>query len=226
MSITLRVLDGADRGKTFDNLPLPVTIGREEGNTIQLNDERISRFHIKIQEDNSKFILTDLESTNGTKVNGDEIRLRILRYGDLVSLGRSLLLFGTEHQIAERLAEIRGRDDRSDVVLADEGTKESHAAPLDYEIHWNSDPEMQATLHSLQQPELPESLSPCQAAQLSELVEYLHLRIGDLLATAKVVEESDGEQMLLEQRHWQSLVDLQSRLSEYMRKITEPPELE
>ena len=82
MSITLRVLDGADRGKTFDNLPLPVTIGREEGNTIQLNDERISRFHIKIQEDNSKFILTDLESTNGTKVNGDEIRLRILRYGD------------------------------------------------------------------------------------------------------------------------------------------------
>ncbi|MDG2207032.1 MAG: FHA domain-containing protein [Pirellulales bacterium] len=226
MSITLRVLDGADRGKTFDNLPIPVTIGREEGNTIQLNDERISRFHIKIQEDNSKFILTDLESTNGTKVNGDEIRLRILRYGDLVSLGRSLLLFGTENQIAERLAEIRGRDDRSDVLLADEGTKESHAAPLDFEIHWNSDPEMQATLHSLQQPELPEALSPCQAAQLSELVEYLHLRIGDLLATAKVVEESDGEQMLLEQRHWQNLVDLQARLSEYMRKITEPPELE
>jgi len=226
MSITLRVLDGADRGKTFDNLALPVTIGREEGNTIQLNDERISRFHIKIQEDNSKFILTDLESTNGTKVNGDEIRLRILRYGDLVSLGRSLLLFGTENQIAERLAEIRGRDDRSDVLIADEGTKESHAAPLDFEIHWNSDPEMQATLHSLQHPELPEALSPCQAAQLSELVEYLHLRIGDLLATAKVVEESDGEQMLLEQRHWQNLVDLQSRLSEYMRKITEPPELE
>ncbi|MDE0940759.1 MAG: FHA domain-containing protein, partial [Pirellulales bacterium] len=170
MSITLRVLDGADRGKIFGGLPLPVTIGREEGNTIQLNDERISRFHIKIQEDNSKFILTDLESTNGTKVNGDEIRLRILRYGDLVSVGRSLLLFGTEDQIAERLAEIRGRDDRSDVLLADEGTKEGQAAPLDFEIHWNSDPDIQATLHSLQQPDLPEALSPCQAAQLSELV--------------------------------------------------------
>ena len=226
MSITLRVLDGADRGKIFGSLPLPVTIGREEGNTIQLNDERISRFHIKIQEDNSKFILTDLESTNGTKVNGDEIRLRILRYGDLVSLGRSLLLFGTEDQIAERLAEIRGRDDRSDVLLAtDEATKESQAAPLDFEIHWNSDPDIQATLHSLQQPELPESLSPCQAAQLSELVEYMHLRIGDLLTTAKVVDE-DGEQMLLEQRHWQNLIDLQARLSDYIRKITEPPELE
>ena len=196
MSITLRVLDGADRGKIFGGLPLPVTIGREEGNTIQLNDERISRFHIKIQEDNSKFILTDLESTNGTKVNGDEIRLRILRYGDLVSVGRSLLLFGTEDQIAERLAEIRGRDDRSDVLLADEGTKEGQAAPLDFEIHWNSDPDIQATLHSLQQPDLPEALSPCQAAQLSELVEYLHLRVGDLLTTAKVADE-EGEQMLL-----------------------------
>ena len=225
MSITLRVLDGADRGKTFDNLPLPVTIGREEGNSIQLNDERISRFHIKIQEDNSKFILTDLESTNGTKVNGDEIRLRILRYGDLVSLGRSLLLFGTEDQIAERLAQIRGRDDHSDVLLADGGTKDDQVAPLDFEIHWNSDPDIQATLHSLQQPELPESLSPCQAAQLSELVEYLHLRVGDLLTTGKAVDEQ-GEQMLLEQRHWQNLVDLQARLSDYLRKITEPPEME
>ena len=225
MSITLRVLDGADRGKIFGGLPLPVTIGREEGNTIQLNDERISRFHIKIQEDNSKFILTDLESTNGTKVNGDEIRLRILRYGDLVSVGRSLLLFGTEDQIAERLAEIRGRDDRSDVLLADDGTKEGQAAPLDFEIHWNSDPDIQATLHSLQQPDLPEALSPCQAAQLSELVEYLHLRVGDLLTTAKVADE-EGEQMLLEQRHWQNLIDLQARLSEYLRKITEPPEME
>lgn len=225
MSITLRVLDGADRGKIFGGLPLPVTIGREEGNTIQLNDERISRFHIKIQEDNSKFILTDLESTNGTKVNGDEIRLRILRYGDLVSVGRSLLLFGTEDQIAERLAEIRGRDDRSDVLLADEGTKEGQAAPLDFEVHWNSDPDIQATLHSLQQPDLPEALSPCQAAQLSELVEYLHLRVGDLLTAAKVADE-EGEQMLLEQRHWQNLIDLQARLSEYLRKITEPPEIE
>ncbi len=40
--ITLRVLDGADRGRVFDDVPTPVTIGREEGNTIQLNDERAS----------------------------------------------------------------------------------------------------------------------------------------------------------------------------------------
>ena len=47
--VTLRVLDGADRGRVFQNLATPVTIGREEGNSVQLNDERISRFHLKIQ---------------------------------------------------------------------------------------------------------------------------------------------------------------------------------
>ena len=45
--ITLQVLDGADRGRVFSNLNTPVTIGREEGNTIQLNDERVSRFHLE-----------------------------------------------------------------------------------------------------------------------------------------------------------------------------------
>ena len=76
--ITLRIIDGADRGRVFDELEPPITIGREEGNTIQLNDERVSRFHLKIQEDNDRLVLTDLESTNGTKVNNEDIQLRIL----------------------------------------------------------------------------------------------------------------------------------------------------
>ncbi len=108
--ITLRVLDGADRGRVFENLDTPVTIGREEGNSIQLNDERVSRFHVKIQADQDKIVLTDLESTNGTKVNGEDIQLRILRFGDMISLGRSVLLIGSREQIARRLAALRGED--------------------------------------------------------------------------------------------------------------------
>ena len=92
-SITLQVLDGADRGRVFSHLPTPVTIGREEGNTVQLNDERVSRYHLKIQEDQDKVVLTDLESTNGTKVNGNVVQIRRLRHGDRVAVGRSLLLF-------------------------------------------------------------------------------------------------------------------------------------
>src|SRR5260221_814019 len=119
-TITLRVLDGADRGRSYDELGTPVTIGREEGNSIQLNDERVSRFHLKIQEDRDKVVLTDLESTNGTKVNGEDIQLRILRFGDMISLGRSVLLFGKREQIADRLATLR-RDAEGSGTVGHEG---------------------------------------------------------------------------------------------------------
>ena len=107
--VTLRVLHGADRGKVFERLATPVTIGREEGNTIQLNDERISRYHLKFQEDNDKVVLTDLESTNGTKVNGEDIQVRIVRDGDMIALGRSLILVGSQTDIDRRIAEIAAR---------------------------------------------------------------------------------------------------------------------
>ena len=48
--ITIQMLEGFERGRVLADLSTPVTIGREEDNTIQLNDERVSRFHVKIQE--------------------------------------------------------------------------------------------------------------------------------------------------------------------------------
>src|SRR4029078_4831609 len=105
--ITIRVLDGADRGRVFPHRTPPITIGREEGNTIQLNDERVSRYHVKIQEDHNRLVITDLESTNGTKVNNEDVQLRLLRFADMIQLGRSVLLFGSRDQIAQRLAKLR-----------------------------------------------------------------------------------------------------------------------
>jgi len=74
--VTFRVLEGIDKGRIFRDLPTPVTVGREEGNMLRLNDERVSRFHAKVQYDNNEVILTDLESTNGTRVNGNVIQIR------------------------------------------------------------------------------------------------------------------------------------------------------
>src|SRR4051812_29049881 len=106
--VTFQVLEGIDKGRVFRELPTPVTIGREEGNVLRLNDERVSRFHAKVQFDNNEVILTDLESTNGTRVNGNVIQIRRLRPGDRVGVGRSLLLFGSEPEIAARLATLSG----------------------------------------------------------------------------------------------------------------------
>jgi pSer/pThr/pTyr-binding forkhead associated (FHA) protein len=135
--VTLRVLDGADRGRVYDHLATPVTIGREEGNSVQLNDERISRFHIKIQEDQGKLVLTDLESTNGTRVNGEDVQLRILQFGDVIAVGRSILLYGTKDQIVGRLDALRENglsvtDDLSPEKVSSEFGPES----MDFELRW------------------------------------------------------------------------------------------
>ncbi|MCA9184819.1 MAG: FHA domain-containing protein [Pirellulaceae bacterium] len=219
-NVTLRILDGADRGRVYDDLEPPITIGREEGNTIQLNDDRVSRFHVKIQEDHEKLVLTDLESTNGTKVNGEEIQLRILRYGDIVTIGRSVLLFGSRDQIATRLAKLRGANLPTVDPDDPNANRIEDAVSLDFELNWSEDEDLHATLHTIEPPELPERLGAGQAAQLSELLEYLHIRIRQLLASVQVDDERN--RITLSQRQWQNLVDLQARLAGYLRAISEP----
>jgi len=219
--ITIRVLDGADRGRVFQNLAPPITIGREEGNTIQLNDERVSRYHVKIQEDHNRLVITDLESTNGTKVNGEDVQLRILRYGDMISVGRSVLLFGSRDQIAQRLAKLR--DDQSDEGRTgdpDKLGKAANVSSLDFELNWSEDADLQATIHALEPPDLPERLSPGQAAQLAEILEFLHLRLRNLVGSVQV--DGKSSRVVLDLRQWQALLDLQARVSEYLRKIGEP----
>src|SRR6202050_5601501 len=103
-AVTFQILEGVDKGRYFRDLNTPVTIGREEGNVLRVNDERVSRFHAKVQHDSGEMILTDLESTNGTRVNGNVVQIRRLRPGDRVGVGRSLLLFGSEEEIAARAA--------------------------------------------------------------------------------------------------------------------------
>ena len=104
-NVSFQVVDGVDKGRCFWNLETPVTVGREEGNGLRLNDERVSRFHAKVQEDHGQVVLTDLDSTNGTCVNGEPIQLRLLRPGDQVTMGRSKLVFGTPEQIAAALSQ-------------------------------------------------------------------------------------------------------------------------
>jgi pSer/pThr/pTyr-binding forkhead associated (FHA) protein len=219
--ITLRVLDGSDRGKVFDDLPTPVTIGREEGNSIQLNDERVSRFHLKIQTDRDKVVLTDLQSTNGTKVNGEDIQLRILRYGDLITVGRSTLLFGSREQIAQRLRELRPKDSEEPGTASQ---MQANGGPpgFDVDLDWENNPEVQETLHTLRAPPLPEGLSPGQAAEVSEIIEYVHLRLRDLMETATVKTPKDP--VALDYEQWQNMIDLQALLAGYLRQIGNPGE--
>ena len=107
-SIALQILEGHERGRTYCDLPTPITIGREEDNAIRLNDERASRFHAKIQADEGRVILTDLDSTNGTRVNGHLVQMRVLQPGDQILIGRSLIAFWPEERLTQNGASSSG----------------------------------------------------------------------------------------------------------------------
>jgi predicted component of type VI protein secretion system len=217
--VTIKVLHGADRGKVFQELDPPVTVGREEGNSIQLNDERVSRCHFKIQRDNDRLVLTDLDSTNGTKVNGSECQLKILRHGDLIAVGRSLMVIGTDEQIAARIAAMAGADPNSQTLTQDT-SEDSQAFLLGLESIPAGAPSGYPPLIASQPPGVPDRMSPGQAAQLCEILEYVEGRLHRLTEAARM-DESNGT-VTLGLGPWQQLVQLQSRLGVMIRKIANP----
>lgn len=218
--VTITILHGADRGKVFRNLAPPLTVGREEGNSIQLNDERVSRCHLKVQRDNDRLVLTDLDSTNGTKVNGQETQLRILRYGDLVSVGRSLLLVGTEAQIAERMARIGGRNSDDQATLSRDATSMEGSLGDDFEVGDGTPPSLPNLMGLIEPPTIPDNLSPGQAAQMCEILEYLQQRLHQLIDGADINESA--QRVTMDFVTWQRLLDVQARLATLVRRVANP----
>jgi predicted component of type VI protein secretion system len=213
--VTLKILHGADRGKVYENLEPPFTVGREEGNDIQLNDERVSRCHFKVQRDNDRLVLTDLDSTNGTKVNGTECQLKILRHGDLIAVGRSLMLVGSESQIAARLAAMGG--DNATMAREPSSGESSVVMELNHEA---KSPFPAEVLQIHEAPSIPDELSPGQKAQLCEILDYLQSRLHRLIETARTDEAN--QEVVLKLSAWQRLLDTQSRLAGMTRQIANP----
>ena len=71
-----------------------VTIGRLPDCTIPVNDANVSRRHAEVRAAGQGFVLVDLGSTNGSKVNGARIDVQqVLADGDIVSVGTTHLRF-------------------------------------------------------------------------------------------------------------------------------------
>lgn len=209
-TVTLRIIDGVDRGRVYENLSTPISVGREAGNSIQLNDDRVSRFHLKIYQDKENLILTDLESTNGTLVNGEETHVRILRFGDLIRLGRSTLLVGSREQINARLSQLKCGD--LEKQLSGSASKDSTAGQP-----WVHDPNYQWRLVERTAPVIPSRLSPGQLAQFLEVIEYLQLSLRKLIS--EIEPKNSEEPIEMNFAQWQNLLDLQARLAEYIRRV-------
>jgi len=66
----LFIMNGPDKGKSFNFSGNTAYVGRLPDNDIQIRDKTISRKHLRIQRNGDKFVIKDLNSKNGTFVNG------------------------------------------------------------------------------------------------------------------------------------------------------------
>jgi pSer/pThr/pTyr-binding forkhead associated (FHA) protein len=89
----LRAVRGNDAGKTFPLGKDVVIMGRGVSTDITLWDIRASRAHCRIDRRGNAYRISDLNSANGTYVNGKKIRVHDLRQGDMIKIGASVLQF-------------------------------------------------------------------------------------------------------------------------------------
>jgi transcriptional regulator with GAF, ATPase, and Fis domain len=73
-----------------------VSIGRDPSNEFCINDPSVSRRHCLISPDGTEFQIRDLDSRNGTQVNGISAKQQTLKHGDQVAVGDTVFLFLVE----------------------------------------------------------------------------------------------------------------------------------
>lgn len=71
----------------------PVTIGRDSTNTIAIESPFVSKAHAIFQYSGGQFVIEDLRSANGTKLNGQPIQTSVVSPGDVIEIGDERLLF-------------------------------------------------------------------------------------------------------------------------------------
>jgi pSer/pThr/pTyr-binding forkhead associated (FHA) protein len=94
----LRIRNGGFEGMTYALEAEETLIGRNPNTDITLLDEGISREHALIlyDEGEDRYTIEDLQSTNGTKVNGKRVRSAELHPGDTLQIGSTELEFVRE----------------------------------------------------------------------------------------------------------------------------------
>jgi len=95
---SLFVIQGRNRGTRFELHANQgaVSIGREAGNAIQVDDHEVSRRHAEIRRVGDGYVLGDLKSSNGTFVNDARIERSELSSGDRIRLGRTILIYAKD----------------------------------------------------------------------------------------------------------------------------------
>ena len=101
----LFVIQGRNRGARYDlaGHEGALTIGREAGNAIRLEDSEVSRRHAEIRRVGDTFVVGDLKSSNGTFVNDRKVERAELASGDRIRVGRTVLAYARDADAEEAI---------------------------------------------------------------------------------------------------------------------------
>lgn len=96
----LTITSGEMEGQKVELDQDDITIGRSDQNSLSLDDPAISGKHCLVKKEGNKYTLKDLNSTNGTRLNGRNIVEVRLKPGDIIMLGAiELTIDGTDIEI-------------------------------------------------------------------------------------------------------------------------------
>jgi len=82
----LLISGGNGETVTFPLLGPEILIGRMDSTDLVLEDPAVSRVHAKIVKDAGGDVIIDLESTTGTRINGEQVRRKRLESGDCIEI--------------------------------------------------------------------------------------------------------------------------------------------
>ncbi len=89
-----------------------ISIGRLPENSISIANMGVSRRHVKIEEDaDRKYVITDLNSLNGTYLNGKRIKKTLLTHGDKIIIGKYTVLYEESYQYENSVQQEQFKND-------------------------------------------------------------------------------------------------------------------
>jgi pSer/pThr/pTyr-binding forkhead associated (FHA) protein len=105
----LRYENSDNKGKEIEVSDRGLIIGRYNGCDLQIDEDGISRKHCQVKKVKDSFIIEDLESTNGVKVNSEKVDSKqILEHDDILQVGKYRFLCICKQDEVEKTEEIRG----------------------------------------------------------------------------------------------------------------------
>lgn len=138
---------GPNPGQTFELSQNELTIGRDIGNTIVINDAEISRKHARLFAQSGGYVIEDTGSTNGTFVNGQRLMgPHLLRPGEVIFFGETVSLAFEAQQFDPNATMVAGG--RPQAPAAQMPPRETYVPP--------SAPPSQQPMYSGQVPPGPE----------------------------------------------------------------------